>query len=244
MGSLPGANCKQTQTSVHSVPTTFPRRKVPLSSSNYISLYSVSPLPPPSSQSKMLPRPHSSSDALRKLSSRLHSDAGRLATLIPPRSTPVAAVPCVLSLDSLALPDPPSITTSLAKIGVEQQYAERMSTAMTNALLQFKAECQAIFQRRLPLLRVQYQQIQDPKFLATIPLTYLTIYNSAIRNHTSYLLNEVAPRIIRAQQLRHKIKNRGGRVSSGTPFNYVSLQSSVMACTYLYCFTCRARFLS
>lgn len=173
----------------------------------------------------MLPRPKSTSDAIRRLSSRLHIDAQRLAVhAVTTFQDPPLSSTCTLSSDALALmlPDPVAITPQLVELGIEEQYAERMSLAMTTALSRFKTECVEIYQRRLQELQSQPQYIQNPKFLASIPRVYLTIYNAAIRNHTSYLMNDVAPRIVKAQALRKRALMDRGASQARSPFNYVS----------------------
>nr|VWO96880.1 UhbW1 protein [Ganoderma boninense] len=162
----------------------------------------------------MLPRPSPSSDILKKLTSRLHADVQRLAVHSRPQLPCATASDFSLNLNSLVLSDPSPLAPRLVELGVEAQYAERMSSALITAISRLKHEYQTIFKRRLPLVQTQYRHIQDPKFLESIPLTYHTVYNLAIRNHTAYLLDEVAPRVIKAQRIR---QSSIGALSSARP---------------------------
>ena len=153
---------------------------------------------------------------LRRLSSRMQADAQRFSSHAPARDTPDTS-PCYLSLDALNLHVPPSLTPKLIALGVERSIARRVSSVMKNASSRFKADCEADFRRKLPTFNAQLQSTRDVKLLTAIPLTYTTIYDMAIRNHTTYLLNDVAPRILRAQNLRLRASSPHAK----KPFNYV-----------------------
>ncbi|KAM5533949.1 hypothetical protein V8D89_012374 [Ganoderma adspersum] len=115
-----------------------------------------------------------------------------------PASTSQSTLVDKLALPVLPLPD--SLTSKLATLGVNPSAAQRIGVSLSQAAVRLRDSCVADFELRRDALRTRAQYFQDPKSLSLISSAYSTIYAKTIREWTSYLLDDVTPRVLRAHK--------------------------------------------
>ncbi|KAM5533419.1 hypothetical protein V8D89_012916 [Ganoderma adspersum] len=154
--------------------------------------------------------------ALRRASAVSHAFANKLARFRPLS----VSGPSTLALPPLSLPTPPSLAPQLVAAGVDEVSAQRISVAASQAANRIKSVFEVDYEQRCQSLDHNAQHFRDPRFLSTFPSTYSIIYAKALKRWSSYLLDDIAPRVLHARAV-HKAVNgcRSQAPESKRPFN-------------------------
>ena len=153
-------------------------------------------------------------DSLRRAGSLAQTLAQKLSSYAPPPCTQQSALLDV----HLQLPLPEAITPKLVKLGVDSRSAERICAIFLGMVLQLKRSFESDFKDRRALLTSRAHYFEEPRHSAFIPLTYQTIYRRTIQEWSTYLLQNVTPRLISAQRRASSVLSEQAK----RPFNYVS----------------------
>ncbi|PIL31768.1 transcription factor [Ganoderma sinense ZZ0214-1] len=94
-----------------------------------------------------------------------------------------------------ALPTPEPLTPQLLALGVDECSASRISSALLRVSLLLRRDFETGVQR---LLRTQNHS-------SAVLSTFVTIYKRTIQQWTSYLLDDITPRVLRAQSLHRSL---------------------------------------
>lgn len=150
---------------------------------------------------------------------RTHTTAMSMVQKVAARARP-SSPSCVIPLpqSNLVLPLPQSLDPQLLSLGVDNQSSARISSVLLDFTRRFRQLCEDDFIRRRSKIR--------PDILPSLVTAYSAIYTRAIQNWTTYLLQDVIPRVIRAQRLRRSqrrshIGNPNDTQHSRRTFNHV-----------------------
>lgn len=135
--------------------------------------------------------PHFDTDALRRLSSKMLLTAKKYASHGVASSS--STTPLSIELD---LHPPKPLTHQLRALGLDASSSSRISSAMLNAASRLKAICEDDFQRRRLSLQSAGHYFQDSKALSRLSSTYHIIYTKTINDWSSYLLEDLTPRVL------------------------------------------------
>lgn len=125
-----------------------------------------------------------------------------------------------VSLGDLTLLLPAPLAPRLVAVGLQKSHALLISSALDDAALKLKRSFAATYESRRRLLETEVHELQPPGFSFKIPSTFAAVYTKTIENWSSYLLDELAPRILRAQAARERSRSKAPSVKR--PFNQVS----------------------
>lgn len=109
---------------------------------------------------------------------------------------------------NIVLPVPEPLTPRLLALGLSNHAATRISSAMMRVALLLKGD----FEKGIHNLLLT----REPS--SSIPSAFITIYKRTLQQWTSYLLDDVTPRVLRAQALRNNALSTG---KAKRPFNQV-----------------------
>ncbi|EJF66855.1 hypothetical protein DICSQDRAFT_164697 [Dichomitus squalens LYAD-421 SS1] len=130
---------------------------------------------------------------------RLKQSALYLARKTAPYAANLSTRPLLSDADGPFLPLPSPLAPQLTSLGVDEVSAHRISLSLTRAASKLKGLCEEEFKRRLATPSPHFNDCQA---FARIPSALSAIYARAIREWTSYLLTNVAPRVLHIQSLR------------------------------------------
>ncbi|KAI0654244.1 hypothetical protein C8Q70DRAFT_1029633 [Cubamyces menziesii] len=139
--------------------------------------------------------PYLDSAVLKRLSSSMLRTAQRFPR---PVSSPTTSTPAA----DLVLPPPGPIISQLVALGVGRDAAESVSSAFLRAASRLKSGCEADFRRRWKSLGTRRRYFQDDQSASLLSTAYTNIYTKQLNDWTTYLLEDVTPRVLRAQALR------------------------------------------
>lgn len=148
--------------------------------------------------------------ALQRTSSLLHATALKYAAHARPRTrrpTPL------LAFDNLVLPIPDTPAPRLVSLGVDEATSRRIASVFTRFCDRLKSHLEEDYRRRSQSLQKHASYYQDSKSLSSVTLAYLVWYKKATQEWRSYILDDFAPRLVRARS----ISSANGR----RPFNQV-----------------------
>ncbi|KAI0719961.1 hypothetical protein C8T65DRAFT_22885 [Cerioporus squamosus] len=159
-----------------------------------------------------MPPPHFNTDAILQLKRSAQSLARKTA----PYAVALPSIPrshnSSPSTTTLVLCPPKPLTPRLASLGVDEATAARISSSMDAAASRLKELCEAELQRRL---KTPSPYFDDARSFSRIPATLGAIYTRAVNAWTTYLVDDVAPRVLRLQEyIRSKAHTQTKR-----PFN-------------------------
>ncbi|KAI9065914.1 A mating type homeodomain transcription factor [Trametes sanguinea] len=100
---------------------------------------------------------------------------------------------------TLSLPLPESLVPKLLQLGVDPRPAERISQAVTRALLRLKDTLEANFRTRCQRNDSEAALLHDPTFCSTVLSAYVSIYHKAKLNWIAYIVDDCIPRLLRVQ---------------------------------------------
>ncbi|EIW64297.1 uncharacterized protein TRAVEDRAFT_68139 [Trametes versicolor FP-101664 SS1] len=99
----------------------------------------------------------------------------------------------------LSFPVPPPLLPKLLRAGVNGAIAERVSAAVAHSIQRLKGVFEIDYNRRLIAIRSDTALLRGQNTLSFIPATYTAVYRRAVSNWSSYVLNVLAPRVLRVQ---------------------------------------------
>ncbi len=154
---------------------------------------------------------------LRRVGSRAHSTARRLASYAPQDTE--SSIP----LPDLILSTPAGITPRLVELGLDCASAQQISGTLLRFSLRLKESCEADFRLRRQQLQSQSAYFSDPGVASRITATYLAIYTRTLEQWRSYILSKFVPRFIRTKtSIKKRDSSRDDR--RRPPFNPVSMR--------------------
>ncbi|KAI0830487.1 hypothetical protein BC628DRAFT_1416032 [Trametes gibbosa] len=145
--------------------------------------------------------------ALRRISSAAHTKAAKFEPhVLPPSRGTFDPLP------ELVLPIPSPLTPRLIALGIHELAAQRISVAVIESIKLLKRSCEEGFQQCRDLLQAHPRYIPDRAHLLSasagrlsvvpaskVPAAYLKLYLHTIEQWTTYLVEQIAPRILTAQ---------------------------------------------
>ncbi len=141
--------------------------------------------------------------ALRRIRSAAQTEAAKYAP-----TTCNAHVNGGHPIHDLSLTIPSPLKLRLVALGISVVPAERISSALMDAIVSLKRSCEVDFERRRQILQSRLQYISDSKFASLVPATYEKIFHQTVHQWSSYLLEEIAPRVIATQNLLRQQQGR------------------------------------
>ncbi|KAI0639585.1 hypothetical protein C8Q77DRAFT_1081936 [Trametes polyzona] len=143
--------------------------------------------------------PHARTDVVQMLQ-KMASSARTWAAKMP-SPPPTTAKTATLPQELATLDRPRSLTPRLVSLGVDKPTADSISSAFTRAALRMKDAINIDLQRRRPVMEEQLQHALDRKFCSSLTFAYSSLYAQALHRWSTYILDDLVPRILRARTL-------------------------------------------
>ncbi|KAH9898221.1 hypothetical protein C8Q73DRAFT_788424 [Cubamyces lactineus] len=156
---------------------------------------------------------------LRRIGSRAHTTTRKLASRVPPSSATSATLP----LRDLILPEPDSVHSRLIELGLDESTTHQVAAAWARFSQRLKTRCLVDFAERRQLLRTRASYYEDDKAFSLLLSAYVTIYQQTLHRWSSYILEDFAPRFLRAQAAFKQKACDSAPSSRRRPFNQAAI---------------------